>query len=182
MISIQLPDTNIIRPAVGFPRSRRNTPAMNPTTGMSRQITRSNPVSCATGKGCEPELFLVGKVKFRGPQPEELMQLVDMVCGASGACLDGEDTWYRIIAERDLSRPKQKGRVSCGAPRPSEIKLHKARRNRTLSEAGQFIVISRLGTAPARECNFTIGSGDHRVKGTRTDSLAYPCCAVFPED
>ena len=60
------------------------------------------------GKACDPELFLVGKVKFRGSQPEELMQLVDMVCGACGAGLDGEETWYRMIAERDLGSPPRK--------------------------------------------------------------------------
>ena len=63
------------------------------------------------GKGCDPELFLVGKVKFRGSHPEELMQLVDMVCGASGACLDGEDSWYRMIAGRDLGTPLNKERA-----------------------------------------------------------------------
>lgn len=54
------------------------------------------------GMGCDPAIFLVGKVKFRGSHPEELMQLVDMVCGALGANSDGEDTWYRMISERDL--------------------------------------------------------------------------------
>lgn len=63
------------------------------------------------GKGCDPQIFPVGKVKFRGSHPEELIQLVDMVCGACGACLDGEDTWYRIIAGRDLGLPLNRGRA-----------------------------------------------------------------------
>ncbi len=45
---------------------------------------------------------LVGKVKFRGSGPDELIQLADMVCGAVGAYLDGEGAWYRLIASRDL--------------------------------------------------------------------------------
>ena len=53
----------------------------------------------------------MGKVKFRGSHPEELMQLVDMVCGAAGANLDGEHTWYRIIAERDLGVPLNRERA-----------------------------------------------------------------------
>ena len=61
--------------------------------------------------GCDAELYLVGKVKFRSSHPEELMQLVDMVCGASGASLDGENTWYRIIAERDLGAPLNRERA-----------------------------------------------------------------------
>lgn len=71
------------------------------------------------GKGSDPELFLVGKVKFRGSHPEELMQLVDMVCGACGACLDGEHTWYRIIAARDLGAPlnnERAGELSSSPP------------------------------------------------------------------
>lgn len=46
---------------------------------------------------------LVGKVKFRGSGPEELIQLVDMICGAVGDDLDGVDsTCYNIISSRDL--------------------------------------------------------------------------------
>jgi Protein of unknown function (DUF3800) len=45
---------------------------------------------------------LVGKVKFRGSGPDELLQLADMVCGAVGAHLDGDSTWYKLIASRDL--------------------------------------------------------------------------------
>ncbi len=50
----------------------------------------------------EPGASLVGKVKFRGSGPDELIQLADMVCGAVAAHLDGESTWYRLIASRDL--------------------------------------------------------------------------------
>jgi hypothetical protein len=52
--------------------------------------------------GLRPDAPLVGKVKFRGSGPEELIQLADMVCGAVGAYLDGDPTWYNIIAERNL--------------------------------------------------------------------------------
>jgi len=45
---------------------------------------------------------LVGKVKFRGSGPEELIQLADMVCGAVGAFLDGDERWYNIISANDL--------------------------------------------------------------------------------
>jgi hypothetical protein len=42
-------------------------------------------------------------VRFRKSEPDEMLQLADMVCGAVDAFLDGEDrTWYRMIAERDL--------------------------------------------------------------------------------
>jgi hypothetical protein len=49
-----------------------------------------------------PRVPLVGKVKFRGSRPDELLQLADMVCGAVGTYLDGDETWYRLIASRDL--------------------------------------------------------------------------------
>jgi hypothetical protein len=45
---------------------------------------------------------LVGKVKFRGSGPEELIQLADMVCGAVGEYLDGNGSFYEIISERDV--------------------------------------------------------------------------------
>jgi hypothetical protein len=45
---------------------------------------------------------LVGKVKFRGSGPEELIQLVDMVCGAVGDYLDGDGKCYKVIFDRDL--------------------------------------------------------------------------------
>jgi hypothetical protein len=52
--------------------------------------------------GRRAERSLVGKVKFRGSGPDELIQLADMVCGAVGAHLGGDSTWYRMIAARDL--------------------------------------------------------------------------------
>jgi hypothetical protein len=45
---------------------------------------------------------LVRKVKFRGWGPDELLQLADMVCGAVGAYLDGDATWYNMIRTNDL--------------------------------------------------------------------------------
>jgi hypothetical protein len=52
--------------------------------------------------GVRPGASLVGKVKFRGSGPEELIQLADMVCGAVGDCLAGDATCYDVIAARDL--------------------------------------------------------------------------------
>jgi hypothetical protein len=52
--------------------------------------------------GCRAGASLVGKVKFRGSGPIELIQLADMVCGAVAAHLDGESTCYRLIFARDL--------------------------------------------------------------------------------
>lgn len=54
------------------------------------------------GTLCQPRAYLVGKVRFRGSGPDELIQLVDMVCGAVGAHLDGDSQWYNLIAPRDL--------------------------------------------------------------------------------
>lgn len=47
-----------------------------------------------------PNAGLVGKPRFRGSAPDEVMQLVDMICGATGAYLDGDPTWYELIQER----------------------------------------------------------------------------------
>jgi hypothetical protein len=52
--------------------------------------------------GWRPGAKLVGKVKFRGSEPNETLQLVDMVMGAVGAHLDGDSTWYNLIASRNL--------------------------------------------------------------------------------
>jgi hypothetical protein len=52
--------------------------------------------------GVKPGGALVGKVKFRGSGPDELLQLADMVCGAVGKHLDGDSTWYNSISDRDL--------------------------------------------------------------------------------
>jgi hypothetical protein len=52
--------------------------------------------------GVRPGSPLVGKVKFRGSGPDELIQLADMICGAVGAYLDGDATWYDLISARDL--------------------------------------------------------------------------------
>ncbi len=52
--------------------------------------------------GVRVESPLVGKVKFRGSGPEELIQLADMVCGAVGDYLEGDGTCYNIILTRDL--------------------------------------------------------------------------------
>ena len=49
-----------------------------------------------------PNTPMVRKPRFRGSAPDEVMQLVDMVCGAAGAAIDGDDTWYKMIRERCL--------------------------------------------------------------------------------
>ncbi|AWM39541.1 hypothetical protein GobsT_21210 [Gemmata obscuriglobus] len=62
------------------------------------------------GSACEPKQFLIGKVRFRGSEPDELVQLVDMVCGAYGAHEDGDSTWYQMIATRDVgTAPPRQG-------------------------------------------------------------------------
>lgn len=51
-----------------------------------------------------PGSSMIGKVGFRGSEVHEMIQLADMVCGAAGAYIDGDDaTWYHKIASRDLS-------------------------------------------------------------------------------
>lgn len=57
------------------------------------------------GSACNPKRFLIGKVRFRGSKPDELIQLADMVCGAFGAHEDGDSTWYQMIAARDAAKP-----------------------------------------------------------------------------
>lgn len=44
-----------------------------------------------------PEFAMVRNPKFRGSHPDEIMQLVDMLCGAAGAHLDGDSTWFEIV-------------------------------------------------------------------------------------
>ena len=47
-----------------------------------------------------PHIGMVRNPRFRGSDPDEMMQLVDMVCGASGACVDGDRRWYNLIRQR----------------------------------------------------------------------------------
>lgn len=49
-----------------------------------------------------PGLAMVLPPRFRDSQPDEVMQLVDMVCGATGAAIDGNPTWYNFIKGRCL--------------------------------------------------------------------------------
>ena len=48
--------------------------------------------------------MLTLKPEFRDSEKDETLQLADMVMGAVGAHLDGDDTWYDLIrqAGRDL--------------------------------------------------------------------------------
>ena len=43
---------------------------------------------------------LIGKVKFKGSGPDDMVQFADMVVGAVGAFLDGERAWYELIRDR----------------------------------------------------------------------------------
>jgi hypothetical protein len=58
------------------------------------------------GAACKPPLHLIGKVRFRGSGPDELVQLADMVCGAYSAFIgekEEKDRWYEMIASRDVA-------------------------------------------------------------------------------
>ena len=50
-----------------------------------------------------PRRFLVGQVAFCDSRGDMLLQLVDMVCGAVGAHLDGDSTRYDLIRSRDVA-------------------------------------------------------------------------------
>ncbi|MGH7171961.1 MAG: DUF3800 domain-containing protein [Gemmataceae bacterium] len=56
----------------------------------------------ALASGWRPGGKLVGKVKFRGSRPDEMLQMVDMVVGAAGEHLDGDSTWHDLISARSL--------------------------------------------------------------------------------
>lgn len=46
---------------------------------------------------------LIGTVAFHDSRADEMIQLIDMICGAVGAFIDeGDETWYSLIANRDL--------------------------------------------------------------------------------
>ncbi len=47
-----------------------------------------------------PGAHMVRNPRFRGSAPDEVMQLVDMACGAAGACLDGDSKWYDLIQSK----------------------------------------------------------------------------------
>ena len=49
-----------------------------------------------------PGSSLVRNPRFRGSQPDAVMQLVDMVCGAAGCFLDGDREWFELIESRCL--------------------------------------------------------------------------------
>jgi hypothetical protein len=49
-----------------------------------------------------PDVPMVRKPRFRASGPDEMMQLVDMVCGVVGDSIDGNPTWYDLIRERCL--------------------------------------------------------------------------------
>jgi len=44
-----------------------------------------------------PRRVLVGRVTFSSSGPEDMLQLADMLCGAVGAMLDGDDSWYSPV-------------------------------------------------------------------------------------
>lgn len=63
----------------------------------------------ALGQAEKTSVYLVSKVKFRNSAPDELIQLADMVCGAVGWGMDGNDNWYKMISERHLGSIYENG-------------------------------------------------------------------------
>ena len=47
-----------------------------------------------------PGVAMVRNPRFRGSKADEVMQLVDMVCGATGTAIDGDTRWYDLIRSR----------------------------------------------------------------------------------
>jgi hypothetical protein len=45
---------------------------------------------------------LVGKVKFRGSRPDEMLQLADMLVGAAGRHLENDSTWLDMVRSQCL--------------------------------------------------------------------------------
>ena len=56
----------------------------------------------ALASAVHPGGKLIGKVKFRDSGPDDMLQLVDMILGAGGAKLDGNDTWYDLISSNSV--------------------------------------------------------------------------------
>jgi hypothetical protein len=58
----------------------------------------------ALKSGRDPEALLTNKPEFRDSKVDEAVQLADMVMGAVGAHLDGDNSWYNLIqlGGRDL--------------------------------------------------------------------------------
>jgi Protein of unknown function (DUF3800) len=54
----------------------------------------------ALASGVHPGGKLIGKVKFRDSGRNDMLQLVDMILGAGGAKIDGDETWYDLIATK----------------------------------------------------------------------------------
>ena len=53
-----------------------------------------------------PDVPMASPPRFRASKPDPVMHLVDMVCGASGAMIDGNSEWYDLVKSRcvDLVR------------------------------------------------------------------------------
>jgi len=49
-----------------------------------------------------PDMPMVRNPRFRGSKADEVLHLADMVCGAAGAWIDGDSTWYDLIKPRCL--------------------------------------------------------------------------------
>jgi hypothetical protein len=49
-----------------------------------------------------PEIPMIRSPRFRGSKPDEVLHLVDMICGAAGAFIDGNSAWYDVIKPRCL--------------------------------------------------------------------------------
>jgi hypothetical protein len=44
-----------------------------------------------------PKSPMTSAARFRGSKPDEVMHLVDMICGAAGAFVDGEKYWHGLV-------------------------------------------------------------------------------------
>jgi hypothetical protein len=86
---------------IDFPREP---PSWHFIAESPEESCRGNFFAPALAGGAAQSLLLaqlsVGKVKFRDSEPDEMIQIVDMVLGAVGADLDGDSTWFRLIRGR----------------------------------------------------------------------------------
>jgi hypothetical protein len=125
---------------------------MTINTGIS--LPKSRRPFRALESGVQPGGKLIGKVKFRDSGRNDMLQLVDMTLGAGGAKLDGNDTWFDLIASKCVGLtciPKKWKPDGLGAIRLPMISAAQSQCvTPTLSETGQSLVISGSVPAPVR--------------------------------
>jgi hypothetical protein len=51
-----------------------------------------------------PGIPMVANPRFRNSKSDEMLQLADMVCGAVGAAIDGNDCWLEIVKAKCVGR------------------------------------------------------------------------------